>query len=94
MNRRKLILLAVALFCCLLAAGGVLAQGNVTTIDWWVVSSGGGPASGGGAVALNGTLGQPIVASVGNTPVFLGMGYWYGADAEYVVYLPLALRNG
>ena len=92
MNRHKLIILVVVLLCCLLAVGGALAQG-AAVINWEVIGSGGGSVSGDVGIVVNGTLGQPIVGPVSFDSTSLGVGYWYGARAEYRLYLPLVLRN-
>jgi len=92
MNKRNVASLALAILCGLaLLAHGALAQGT-PAVEWWVFAGGGGPASASG-VALNDTLGQPIVGPAGNGSLSLEAGYWYGAAAEYKVYLPLVLRE-
>jgi hypothetical protein len=73
MNKQKMFLSILAL---VLTAGVALAQGSAA-IDWWVVAGGGEPSSS-GDVALNDTLGQPVVGSSSGGNVALGAGYWYG----------------
>jgi hypothetical protein len=92
MGKRDVVILAIALLCSLLAMGGVLAQ-TTASVDWWVFGSGGGQISGDGGVALDGTLGQPIVGPAGGDAVLLGSGYWYGIPATHRVYLPVVLRD-
>ncbi|MBU0492844.1 MAG: hypothetical protein KKB13_13430, partial [Chloroflexi bacterium] len=90
MNRRIVFLLIAGLAALVLAAGAVLAEGGAAALDWWVIAGGGAPATGSG-VALNDTLGQPIVglSSGGSGPgaVSLGAGYWYGAAPATAVTL-------
>jgi len=82
-------LLAMVLLCGLVFILGevvVLAQGG-SAVEWWVVSGGGGPSTGAG-VALNDTLGQPIIGASSGGNVTLGSGYWYGlgyAISTYVI---------
>jgi hypothetical protein len=77
MNRQKILLSISVLGALALVTGVALAQGGAA-IDWWVVAGGGEPSSG-GDVALNDTLGQPIVGpSSGDGGLALGAGYWYG----------------
>jgi len=79
MRKKGGFLLGMALLCGLaLILGGVvvLAQGS-SAVEWWVVSSGGGPSTSAG-VALNDTLGQPIIGASSGGNVTLGAGYWYG----------------
>ncbi|MBU0492105.1 MAG: hypothetical protein KKA73_22940 [Chloroflexi bacterium] len=86
MNKRHPSALAAAFLCGLLAASIALAQGP--DIDWAVIAGGGAPATGSG-VALNDTLGQPIIGPSGSGPeaVSLGAGYWYGAAPTTAVTL-------
>ena len=106
MNKRRAIILAAALLGGLtlvlsLAEGlvtGALAQGTPAlsiaegpAITWWAVAGGGGKAAGAGEVAVNSTLGQPIIGPAAGDSVSLGSGYWYGAVVEYRLYLPLVL---
>jgi hypothetical protein len=81
--KRGAVFLSLAVL--LLAFGGLaLAQGGA--IDWWVIAGGGGPSSG-TAVALNDTLGQPVIGPSSGNGVSLGAGYWYGAQAPTAVEL-------
>lgn len=86
-------ILSLATALSLLVLGLALAQGT-PSIEWSVGGGGGGPAIGEGGVALNATLGQPVIGPAGDGAVSLGAGYWYGlAVVEYPVYLPVVLRN-
>ena len=40
---------------------------------------------------MNGTLGQPMIGQSSSGDVSLSAGYW-GAGAEYLVYLPMVMR--
>ncbi|MBU0492024.1 MAG: hypothetical protein KKA73_03090 [Chloroflexi bacterium] len=75
----------LALVCCWLVVSIALAQ---SAVDWAVIAGGGGPSTG-PDVALNATLGQPIVGPSGSGPeaVSLGAGYWYGAAPATAVTL-------
>jgi hypothetical protein len=78
MRKRGGFLLGVALLCGLalvLGAIVVLAQGS-SAIEWWVIAGGGGP-SGGSGVAVNDTLGQPVIGPSSSGDVGLSAGYWY-----------------
>jgi hypothetical protein len=91
MNKRRAIILAAALLGGLVLATGALAQG-AHSIAWWVVAGGGGESTAAGEVAVNSTLGQPIIGPAGGDSVSLGAGYWYGALVQHRIYLPLVLR--
>jgi hypothetical protein len=99
MNKRRVLILAAALLGGLALvlsadessvvgrlATGALAQGSEPVVDWWVVAGGGGESSGAGAVAVNSTLGQPIIGPSSDS-VSLGAGYWYGAEGPTAVTL-------
>ncbi|MBU1750474.1 MAG: hypothetical protein KKA73_22545 [Chloroflexi bacterium] len=89
MNRRTVLSLVGALLAALVLAVGV-ALAQTPDVDWWVTAGGGRPSTG-GSVALNDTLGQPIIglSSGGSGPgaVSLGAGYWYGAAPPTAVTL-------
>jgi hypothetical protein len=65
----------VGLLVLLVAVGAVSANGSGPAVDWWVISGGGGPSSGGN-VALNDTLGQPVIGPASGGNVTLHAGYW------------------
>jgi hypothetical protein len=76
----------------LLLAGVALAQG-VPSLDWWVIGGGGGGATVGGTF-LNGTVGQSVVGHGEGGPAELDSGFWgWAAMEEFVVYLPLVVRD-
>ena len=90
--KRRIVGVVAGLLLCLLAVARTLAHGSAS-VDWWVMGSGGVPSTGAGGIALNDTIGQPIIGPLSNEPVSMGAGYWYGAATRYRVYLPLAQRN-
>jgi hypothetical protein len=65
----------VGLLALLVVVGAVSANGGGPAVDWWVISGGGGPSSGGN-VALNDTLGQPVIGPASGGNVTLHAGYW------------------
>ncbi len=85
--KRATLLVLLALF---LLTGAALAQG-APNVNWSVIGGGGGRAEA-APYALDGTVGQPIVGRVGNSPYDLCAGFWCGAAAQYRIYLPLVLR--
>lgn len=86
-------ILALGLALALLVVA-VASSDGVPGINWWVVAGGGGPASAPDGVTLNGTLGQPIIASAGSGAVTLEAGYWSGVAAyRHKIYLPIVLKN-
>ena len=93
MKRRGTAVPAMALLCCLLLVVPALGLAQEPAIDWWVVAGGGGSASGSGEVALQDTVGQPIVGLASQDGTWLEAGYWGGLEGGYTIYLPLTLRN-
>lgn len=79
MHRKGNFLMGMALLCGLalvLGAVAVLAQGG-SAVEWWVISGGGGSSSDGGSVALNDTLGQPVIGLSSSGGANLSAGYWH-----------------
>ncbi len=87
--KRTLILFALA---ALLVTGIAMAGNSTPTVDWWVIGGGGGHQES-GICSLDGTIGQPLVGTVSNTPYDLCTGFWCGTFAEHRIYLPIVLRN-
>jgi len=90
---------ALHLIACLLllAAVPVLAQsGAGYDLSWNTVNGGGGSFSTGGIYSLGGTAGQPDAGLVTGGAYTLAGGFWPGGAVgapEYIIYLPLVLRN-
>ena len=92
MKRTAIFLIVVAL---LLLAGGALAMESENyRLDWFtpLTGGGGGPASS-AHYAVNLTVGQAAIGSPDSTHYWAGLGYWYGVDVGYTIYLPLVLKN-
>ena len=90
--KTKALILTLGLALSLAAVGVALANGGPDLPRWVLGSGASDSTAGGGAVALRGTLGQPVVGVVTVGDIALGQGFWHGA-AGYDVYLPLVLRN-
>jgi hypothetical protein len=71
-----------------LGGPNVHAQGSGPAVDWWVIAGGGAPSTGTG-VALNGTLGQPIIGPSSSGTAGLVAGYWASCVAAAAV-VPVA----
>jgi hypothetical protein len=89
MKKRKWMTILAVIFVVLMATSIVLA-GALPSIDWWVISGGGAPVAG-GDVALNSSLGQPVIGHSEGGDVALEAGYWV-INPHYVLYLPVVLR--
>lgn len=82
-----------AIAALLMSASVVLAQvSSAFDLSWHVIGSGGGQM-GGPDHSIAGTIGQPVVGTMGSSGHALCSGFWCGFPAEYRAYLPLVLRN-
>ena len=90
---------ALLLACCflLLLAPTVLAQsGGGYDLAWSTVDGGGYTFSASGGYALGGTAGQPDAGLLSGGGYTLSGGFWQGGAVvtpQYVIYLPLVMRN-
>jgi hypothetical protein len=90
-NRTRSILFTLSLCATLLVASTLAAA--IPTIESWVLGAGGGSSTADG-IALEATLGQPVVGLSFGQTVALGAGY-YSAMAPIPdrTYLPLVLKT-
>lgn len=92
--KRMALLLAVA--ALLLLPGNALARMSSANywLDWYVVltGGGGGPSESTNYTA-NFTIGQTVRGPSSSANYAVGLGYWYGTNVAYRVYLPLTFRN-
>lgn len=85
------VLLVLAILLTL--AVPVLAQVSSNyDLSWHVIGGGGGKMASAGHT-LQGTTGQALVGRMSSAGHDLCSGFWCAGEAEYRVYLPLALRN-
>ena len=94
MRRRVTVLLALT--AILLLAGSALAMSSTNyRLDWFTPMTGGGGAPASSAsYAVNLTVGQTAIGASSSANYGVGLGYWYGAAAQFRIFLPLLLRNG
>jgi hypothetical protein len=95
---KKSLLIAIAI----LATGLLLAQRSdmrqalaqlaAPVVERWVVASGGGVASGGN-VAIQDTLGQPIVGSSTGGQIDIESGFWNSTPVVYRMFMPWVSRR-
>jgi hypothetical protein len=86
--------LTLALALSLLVAGLALANGGPTR-PREVLSGGASDSTAAGGLSLQATLAQPLLGVVSGSggDLTLAQGFWHGAR-EYLIYLPLVVRNG
>ena len=92
--RRVTVLLALT--AILLLAGSALAMSSTNyRLDWFtpMTGGGGGPASS-ASYAVNLTVGQTVIGASSSADYGAGLGYWYGAVAQFRIFLPVVLKNG
>jgi hypothetical protein len=88
--------------CCLLLLLGVvaglmseaLAIPTATKVERWVIAGGGGHAEA-ATYSLDGTVGQAVVDTAGQSPYGLCSGFWCGVRGALGerVFLPVVVRN-
>ena len=93
MNERKTIAL-LAVLLCILWTGSALAMSSTNyKLDWFTpLTSGGGGAASSTNYAVNLTIGQSAIGGSSSANYAVGLGYWYGAAAQYKIFLPIVLR--
>ncbi|HEX6293483.1 MAG TPA: hypothetical protein VFZ66_30155 [Herpetosiphonaceae bacterium] len=76
------------------AAGVAPAQSALAeyAIDWFTIDGGGAMNSSGGVYGLSGTIGQHDAGASIGSPYELNGGFWPGAQARYIVALPIAAK--
>lgn len=87
--------LSLAAIAALLTSTSVaLAQVSAAfDLSWHVVGSGGGQMGGPGH-SIAGTIGQPVVGTMGGSGHTLCSGFWCdGGAVEHRIYLPLVVRD-
>ena len=94
MRRRVTVLLALT--AILLLAGSALAMSSTNyRLDWFTPMTGGGGAPASSAsYAVNLTVGQTAIGATSSANYGAGLGYWYGAAAQFRIFLPVVLKNG
>ncbi len=83
---------ALALILLVLPTVFALAQtGGAYGLGWHTIDSGGGQVNG-GTFTLDGTVGQPDVASMNGGTFSLSGGFRYSNSSQKYIYLPLVLK--
>jgi len=84
----------LTLIVLLLLAGSAMAMSSTNyRLDWFTpLTSGGGGAASSTNYAINLTVGQAAIGGSSSANYAVGLGYWYGAAAQYKIFLPIVLR--
>ena len=92
-SRLTLQALLLAFLLSLPASLALAQSGGGYDLTWNTIDGGGYTFSTGGGYALGSTAGQADAGALAGGSYTLFGGFWYGAAAQYRVYLPLVLRN-
>ena len=83
----------VLVVLCLLAGGALAMSSTSYRLDWFTpLTGGGGSAASSTNYAINLTIGQAAIGSSASTNYKVGLGYWYGVEQQFRVYLPIVLK--
>ena len=94
MTAYKRLVLVAALLTLLLVLSSALAQADDGyDLSWWTVDGGGQTFSSDGRYSLGGTIAQPDAGILEGGGYTLVGGFWGAAPVQYLLRLPLALRN-
>lgn len=94
MTAHKRLILVAVLLTLLLVLSSALAQADGDyDLSWWTVDGGGQTFSSDGRYRLGGTIGQPDAGILEGGGYTLVGGFWGAAPVQYLLRLPLALRN-
>ena len=87
------VLLLVALACLLVVSAVLAATSDDYDLSWWTVDAGGQSFRSDARYSLGGTIGQPDAGILEGGGYTLVGGFWGAAPVQYLLRLPLALRN-
>jgi hypothetical protein len=93
MAHKRLILVGALLGLLLVLSSTLAYPEDGYEVSWWTVDGGGQSVSSEGRYTLGGTAGQCDAGILGGGDYTLVGGFWSGAKVEYLLCLPLALRN-
>jgi hypothetical protein len=90
---KRLILVAALLGLLIVLSSPLAHAEDGYEVSWWTVDCGGQSVSSEGRYSLGGTAGQCDAGILQGGDYSLVGGFWSGAKVEYLLCLPLALRN-
>jgi hypothetical protein len=94
--KTKLVTGSSVLVALLLLTSSALAMRSTNyRLDWFTpLTGGGGGPAGSASYAVNLTVGQTAIGASSSANYGAGLGYWYGAVAQFRIFLPVVLKNG
>jgi len=85
--------LSVLFVVCLLAGSALAMSSTNYLLDWFTpLTSGGGGAASSTNYAANLTIGQAAIGGSSSANYAAGLGYWYGVEQQFRVYLPIVIK--
>ncbi len=92
--KTQLVATVSVLFVLCLLAGSALAMSSTNyRLDWFTpLTSGGGGAASSTNYAVNLTIGQAAIGGSSSANHAAGLGYWYGVEQQFRVYLPIVIK--
>ena len=92
--KRMMMLLTLAALLLLATTALAMSSPNYR-LDWFTLMTGGGGGPANSAnYAVNFTVGQTAIGGSTSINYHAGLGYWYGAVAQYRIFLPVVLKRG
>jgi hypothetical protein len=93
MKTRLVVTIGVLVVLCLLALGALAMSSANYRLDWFTpLTSGGGGAAGSTNYAVNLTVGQAVIGASSSANYVAGLGYWYGFELQFPLYLPIVFK--
>ena len=94
MTARKIIIVLAVLLCLFGLAGSALAMTSTNyRLDWFTpLTTNGGGSAASTHYAVNITIGQTARSLSTSTSYSAGLGYWYGVNGSFRVFLPLIMK--
>jgi hypothetical protein len=95
MKSKRFMVLCAVLALALLASVAALAMSSLSyQLNWFVpLSGGGGGRSSSPSYTADFTVGQTVARSSASASYQAGLGYWYGIENRFILFLP-ALQKG
>jgi hypothetical protein len=89
MKSKRFVALSAVFLLVLLASASALAMSSLNYhLDWFVpLSGGGGGQSSSSSYTANFTVGQVAAGASSSASYQAGLGYWYGVEGQYKLFL-------
>jgi hypothetical protein len=93
MKTRLVATIGALVILCLMAGGALAMSSAEYRLDWFTpLTSGGGGAASSTNYAVNLTVGQAAIGGSSSANYVAGLGYWYGFELQFPLYLPIVVK--